>query len=73
MFMSMVFSGNGNLKRVLLLYSKSCFPGSEMLKGFTFDILVFVFRYRKCVRVLRNRVFGYPTASNNIEELSSRG
>ena len=40
-------SGHGNLKRFLLLYSKSCFPESEMLKGFTFDILVFIFRNRK--------------------------
>ena len=38
-----------------------------MLKGFTFDILVFIFRYRKCVRVLRNRLFGYSTAYNNSE------
>ena len=40
-------SGHRNLKRFLLLYSESCFPESEMLKGFTFDILVFIFRNRK--------------------------
>ena len=44
-------SDHGNLKRLLLLYSKSCFPKSEMLKGFIFDILVFIFRYRKDVKV----------------------
>ena len=38
-----------------------------MLKGFTFDILVFIFRYRKCVRVLSNRLFGYTTAYNYSE------
>ena len=38
-----------------------------MLKGFTFDILVFVFRYRKCERFIRNRLFGYTTAYNNSE------
>ncbi len=43
------------------------FPGPEMLKGFTFDILVFIFRYRKSERVLRNRLFGYPTVNNNSE------
>ena len=42
-----VISGHRNLKSFLLLYSKSCFPESEMLKGFTFDILVFIFRNRK--------------------------
>ena len=61
------FSGNGNLERFLLLYSKSCFPESEVLKGFIFNILVFVFRYRKCEKILRNRLFGYSTAYNKSE------
>ena len=38
-----------------------------MQKGFTFDILVFVFRYRKCEKVLRNRLFDYSTDNNHSE------
>ena len=53
--------------KVLLMYTRLCFPKPEMQKGVTFDILVFVFRYRKCEKVLRNRLFGYSTDNNHSE------